>query len=247
MLKTFLTIGLAAAGGLAWAFVRADDVPPVSAYAPAADLVSQARLTAADLENELESASAYDDNKEKVVKQAHSLAVIGQALGLHDTANELQASAPAIVASAKQLALAEDFAAAQTAWTALKSAMAGETKDGPALSWNEKVASLGKLMKHITFVNNRLRRQARQLNKEGEEAARHAAVLAVIGQSIQADTHEVKDPTRGPEWMRYSAALRDSAGEVNAAIHKADQAAVDMALRKLAVSCETCHQEFRGE
>lgn len=222
--------------------------PPASQWAPAPDLAQQAKALVAELEKSLASAEEYDDSaKERVVKHAHALAVAAKALGLHDTPNEYQAAAPALVQAAQQLAAAADYSAAQAALAAVVSAMQGQAAEAPALNWGDKTASLGKLMKHVTFVNNRLKRGVKRLDREGDEAAGNAAMLAAIAQAVQVDTHEVKDASQVGLWYELCGQMRDRAGEVNAAIHQRDQAAVDAAMRRLAVSCEDCHKVFRTE
>jgi hypothetical protein len=222
--------------------------PAVSAFAPAPDLVSQVQLFLTDFDAALADEAAYADKKDTVSRDAHTLATLAVALGLHDTSNELQASAPALLKAAQELATAADYAAAKEALAAVKQAVAGEATDGPSLTWNEKVASLGRLMKQVNNVNIRLRRGVRRLDpNKADENARFAAVLGVIAQSAAIDTHEVPDRARDPEWVQYCHDMRDAAGEVNAAIRAADKEAVAAGMTKLTQSCEACHAAFRIE
>ena len=222
--------------------------PAVSTFAPAEDLVSQVQLFLTDFDAALADEAAYADKKDTVARDAHTLATLAVALGLHDTPNDLQASAPALLEAAQDLASAVDYAAAQQALAAVKQAVAGEATDGPTLTWNEKVASLERLMKQVNNVNIRLRRGVRRLDpNKTDENARYAAVLGVIAQAAAIDTHEVPDRARDPEWVKYCHDMRDAAGEVNAAIRAADKAAVSAGMTELTQSCEACHAAFRVE
>src|SRR5688572_2954298 len=87
--------------------------PAASRWAPAADLDAQVRLYLADFETALADESSFADKQDRIRKDAHTLAVVAQTLGLHDTASEFQASAPALVKAAQDLAAAEDVAGAQ--------------------------------------------------------------------------------------------------------------------------------------
>ena len=49
------------------------------------------------------------------------------------------------------------------------------------------------------------------------------------------------------QWYKFSAAMRDDAGAVNAAIHKGDEPAAAKAMKKLAQSCDDCHAVFHPE
>ena len=48
-------------------------------------------------------------------------------------------------------------------------------------------------------------------------------------------------------WRQYCAEMRDSAGEVNTAIHAQDAERVDAGMKRLLRSCETCHATFRPQ
>jgi hypothetical protein len=104
-------------------------------------------------------------------------------------------------------------------------------------------------MKQVTFVYNRLKRgmQPNRFDQLADDSARYAAILAVIGQVTNFDTHEVKDPAELPEWYRYCGEMRDAAGEVGAAIHARQLDAAVAGMKKLETSCTGCHQVFRKD
>ena len=62
-----------------------------------------------------------------------------------------------------------------------------------------------------------------------------------------ADISEAKNPEQVQQWYGFSAAMRDNAGAVNAAVHAADEAAAAKAMEKLNQSCEDCHKVFHPD
>lgn len=221
--------------------------PPVSSYAPADQLIQLARDYVASAEKSLADETAFDTEKVRLKKDANTLLCIAVALGTHDRENPLQTSAPALFAGAQKLAAATDFAQGQAALAELQAAMKSESTTGPLLKWG-KVASMGQIMKQVTFINTRLKRGIRpgpRFAGAADENARYATTLAVIGQAIVGDTHEVKQPEDMPKWYEYSAAMRDSAAELGTALVARDEANAQAAAKKLEQSCSDCHKVFR--
>ncbi len=72
-------------------------------------------------------------------------------------------------------------------------------------------------------------------------------MIAAIGQGSIADTSEAKTAEQAKQWQQFAIAMRDDAGEVNAAIHKVDAAAAARAMKKLTQSCEDCHAVFHPD
>lgn len=230
--------------------VSADEppaAPPVSAFAPAADLVAQFDALLADTQASLESADDYFAKETRVRRNAHTLTVLALALALHDSPHRLSTAAPALIAASQALAATKDHPTAVEACAAL-AAVAEQpgSNDGPAPEW-ARAASLSQLMKQVTFVHNLLRRNLRgeRFASRADENAQHAALLAVIAQAALVDTHEVKDPAQVGEWYAFSGEMRDAAGALNAAIHAADAEAAADASKRLERSCTACHQVFR--
>lgn len=223
--------------------------PEASRWAPAEDLIAQVNEYLADFGPALESADEFDSKAQRLKKDAHTLVVIALALGLHDTDHELKPHCAQLVKAARQLAEAEDYDSAVAAHKAVQAAVAGSgSADAPELKW-EPVASLGQLMKQVTFINNRLRRgtSGRRFADRAEENARAAAVLAVIGQAAMPETKDVKDPAELDKWYQYCADMRDAAGEVNARIKANDPDGTAEAMKKLEKSCNDCHAVFRPD
>ncbi len=66
-------------------FADPPKAPQVSSFAPAEDLVGQARAFVAGFDMALATEQDFKEKKEQVKHSAHALAVVAVALGLHDT------------------------------------------------------------------------------------------------------------------------------------------------------------------
>ena len=243
---TLTTLGCLTAAMLA---AEAPPAPKVSSFAPAEDLIHQVNHY---VERTQESLANKDDypmaNQARVQKDANTLAVLGLALALHDNDHKLKGSAAGLIASAQELAAgAKDYAKAAAAFEKVQSAATGKTSDGEKPTEWKKVAGQGQLMKQVQLLYNTLRRgtDKRRFAKQKEENAGMAALLAVIAQSAIIDTHEVKDESQLPEWYKLATEMRDSAAELNSAVHAGNQEGAVAALKRMNVSCETCHKQFR--
>ena len=92
------------------------------------------------------------------------------------------------------------------------------------LKW-EKVAALPELMKQVPVINSKLKLNTKpaKFKKKAKDTAGYTAVIAAIAQGSMADTSATKSADQVPQWQKFSAAMRDDAGAVNAAIHKGDE------------------------
>jgi hypothetical protein len=228
--------------------VRAADAPKVSTFAPAEDLSRQADKFIETMKNTVVSLEEFNDSEGKVVRDANTLVVIVLALGLHDQDNKYKAGAGALMKAAQDVAATKDYASAKTAVAALEKVAAAGGKAGADLKW-EKTASLPDLMKQIPMVNTKLKQfvKGTSFKKKAKDTAGHSAVIAAIAQGTIADTSATKDAEQVKLWRKFSIAMRDDAGEVNAAIHKGDQPATEKAMTKLNQSCEDCHKVFKPD
>lgn len=247
LLPMVLTIPAVGAFWLTFAFADPPVAPKVSAFASADDLVKQANLYVASFETALASEQAFAEAANTFTRDAHTLAAVSLALALHDSDHPLKKSAAALAKAAQQLAKAKEYAAAQAGMAGIKAALDGKAVDGVELTWNQKIGSLGQMMKQVTNVNNRLRLGVRRFDRLAEENARHAALLAVLAQASSFDTHEVKDPAQFGKWHELCGQMRDHAGAIGAAIKAKDQKATEAGIAKLAQNCDQCHKEFRIE
>ncbi|MEN6457440.1 MAG: hypothetical protein ABFC63_00790 [Thermoguttaceae bacterium] len=230
------------------ALCKAGDPPPapkVSTFAPSDDLVRQADQYLKGLEKIVADEEAYQDGKEKIAKDANTLIVIALALGLHDQENKYQASAAAVMKAAGDLAATKDFGSAKKAVASLRQAAKGQLKVDRALKW-EKAASLPELMKQVPLVNTRLKQNIKptKFEKKAKDTTGYTAVIATIAQAAMPDLSATTKPEQAEQWFKFSAAMRDCAAELNAAIHKKNEPAAAEAMKKLTKSCDDCHEVF---
>ena len=223
--------------------------PKVSTFAPAEDLAGQIDRYIKALDgiaaSEDEYKDAVSDSTNKVANDANAIVVIALALGLSDQESKYKAQAGGLIKVGQELAATKDYASAKKGVAALKEAAAGKGAAKADLKW-EKVASLPALMKEVPFINTPLKRLVKGANfkKKAKDTAGYTAAIAAIAQGSIADTSEAKNAEQVKQWYGFSMAMRDHAGALNAAIHKADEPAAAEAMKKLAQSCEDCHAVF---
>jgi len=218
----------------------------VSKIAPAADLVTQLDGYIEDLEESVEDEAEYNDSKDKLVKDASTLALIAVALGLHDEENKYRRAAPGLLEAAKKVAAAETYAQAKAAVAALKAALASQG-DPSTLSWANKNASMPALMKAVPLVNTRIKRYMRRFSRYANRVASYSAVLAVIGQGSMPNASDTEKPNEVDKWYAFCAEMRDAAAALNVACHAEDEAAAEKAMAALQKSCDACHEVFHEE
>jgi hypothetical protein len=217
--------------------------PEVSSFAPANDLVPQIDAYIADLEEAVASESEYKDSESNVKKDANVLILLSIALGVHDADNKYQKAAPAMLAAAKKLAAAADYAQAKAAVAELKQA-ATASGDPSTLSWSRKEAGMKELMEAVPLINSRLKRYMRRFDRSQAENAQYSAVIAVIGQGSMANAEDTDKPGEVEKWFKYCAEMRDAAAAVNKAVNAKDEKAAEKAMEALQKSCDDCHAIF---
>jgi hypothetical protein len=241
---------IAALAGMTSAALAADPAmppaPKFSTIVPAADLAGQVDWYIKDLEASVATQEDYKDSVEKIAKESNTLVVIALALGLHDEPSKYQAAAGHLMKAAQAVAATKDYDASCKAVAALRKA--SKTKGNAELKW-EKVASLPELMKQVPNINTNLKRNLKPNNfkKKAKVTAGYTAAIAAIAQGSMADTSATKNADQVTQWYKFSAAMRDDAGAVNAAIHQGDEPAAAKAMKKLGQSCEDCHAVFHPE
>ncbi len=222
--------------------------PKVSTFAPAEDLTIQADKYIRNLEKAIVDDDEFQYIQEKIAKVSNTLIVIALALGLHDEPNKYQDRAGALMQAAALLAVVEDMEAAKKAIAVVREAADGKWESDLELKWGQ-AASLPELMKQVPTINTKLKRyiKGKRFKSKARLTVGYTAVIAAIAQGSMADTSEAKDAEQAMQWFEFSVAMRDSAGAMNAAIHKGDEAAGAKAMKKLAQSCNDCHAVFHPE
>jgi len=250
--SNWLVVALALAvvwsvGGLAVADQPA--APEVSTFAPAKDLAGQVEYYLERLELAVESEEEYNDSQEKIAKDSNVLILVALALGLHDTNNQYQAAAPAVIKAAQQLAAAKDFASAKAGVAAVKAAAASTDGDPSGLKWEEKAAAMEELMEAVPLIHSKLKRYLRgsRFASKADETAGSSAVLAVIAQGSMANSGDTEKPDEVEKWYAFCVQMRDASAAVNAGIRAQDEAATETAMEALDTSCEDCHKVFHAE
>jgi hypothetical protein len=249
MMKKCLTFVLATvivSGVLTISAVQAADAPKVSTYAPAEDLTNQVGLYMKSMKGVVADEQEYKDSEGKVVRDAATLTVIALALGLHDQDNKYKANAGAIIKAAQDVVATKDYESAKKAVAALDAVVEKEGKAGGELKW-EKVAPLPELMKQVPMIHTKLKLYVKgsSFKKKAKDIAGYSAAIAVIAQGTIADTSATKNADQVKLWVKFSEAMRNDAGDVNAAVHKGDADTAAKAMKKLNQSCDDCHEVFK--
>ena len=223
--------------------------PSLAKLAPADDLLRQVDEYLTRASEALADPNAFDlASQSRVSKDANALAALALVLAMHDQDFPQKASMPVMLQAAQELAECEgDYQCAVDALAQLKAARAGDAKADAPAKW-EKVASLSALMKQVPLIHAAMKRGVgRRLASRAEQTTAQSAALAAIAQASIYDTEHALDDEEVEAWQKYCAEMRDSAGEVNAAIHAQDAARVDAGVKRLEQSCEACHATFRAQ
>lgn len=218
----------------------------IAAVAPVSDLQAEAEIKIKAVEDALATDKSYLDTKGTTLPaEAGVLAVLAQAIVESEEKPTWKASAPDLRDGAIAIASAKSYDEAKAGLAAVKSALEGTAGSAkPEAEWN-KLVKLGALMKDVNKRNGKLRRATRKLPDDPTEAARDASVLAVLGLATHADTHEVKDQSKVPEWQKFALDFQAHMTATSAAFKKKDLAAAADAFKKANAACNDCHGKFR--
>jgi hypothetical protein len=225
------------------------DVPKISSFAPAGDLIKQLNTYISDIENTLQDEQEYKDSEGKIGRCSGTIGVIALCLGMHDEDNEYKARAAALIKASQELTATTDYQSAKKAFEGVKAAAEGKVPVKSELKW-EKVAPLPDLMKQVPNINSKLKQNIKgvKFKSKAKDTAAYTAAIAAIAQGSMADTSNAKNPQEIKQWYEFSTQMRDAAGEANSAIHAGNEPAAKQAItKKLAKSCENCHAVFHPE
>jgi len=225
------------------------EIPKISTFAPAKDLIQQVDFYIGRLSESLSDADFDLAEQSRTLKDANTLAVLALMLAVHDEQHPLKPGAAAMLKSAQELSkVGDDAQRGGTALEAIKRARAATDGDGEPVKW-EKAASLSALMKAVPLVHTGLKRgvEPNRLARQAAQTAGQSASLAAIAQASMLDPEPAKNPAEVEDWVRYCIQMRDASGEVNSAVHAQDQAKVSAAMKRMTQSCDACHAKFRHE
>lgn len=224
-------------------------IPPVSQFAPVGDLLKQVDFFIGRTAESLADGREFDEaSQSRALKDANTLAALALLLAQHDQDFPEKPGMPALVKASQALAAAgANSAEARLALSQLQAARAGKVNGDPGMVRWEKVAELKSLMKQVPLVHTGLKRgvEPNRLARQQQQAAGQSATLAAIAQASLLDTEWIQSPEDLAAWTRFCSEMRDSAGEVNSAIHALDQARLAEGMKRMTQSCDDCHARFR--
>jgi hypothetical protein len=245
-----------AAGLLVLRGVEAQDTAlktPASELPKIDDVAGQLQIYIERLDESLAKADDYNEAKQsRVEKDAVTVAGLAGLLARHSGDHELKASAPGVQAAANEIAAKyREQAPAAAALLRIKQLQSGETKAEGTLdsAKTDAATDAAMLMKQIRFIDNRMKRAARDRSsseKSRSEVAGHAATIAALAEPLaRAAKRHAKTPGDVKEWIDQSNAMAIAAAKLNAAAN--EDAASDLrdALRAVDATCARCHADFR--
>ena len=246
MKRVLICLTLFAAAASAVSISVAGAPADVSKAVGAEELATAARTKAEDLGKAVASEAAYGRAMENkiIAKDGGVIACLAQALVEHKDGDASGINATGLRDAAILLSRTKKLADATAALKNVNEALAGKgekgEKDHP---WN-KLVNMHRMMEEFEYQGGKLRRVLKRPRRL-ENYAENAAVLVVLGLAMEADTHEVKDKTRLPQWTKWSKEYHQAMSGLNTAIKAGDGAKARSIFDAANESCETCHEVFR--
>jgi hypothetical protein len=246
MKRVLVCLTLFAAAASAVSISVAGAPADVSKAVGAEELATAARTKAEDLGKAVASEAAYGRAMENkiIAKDGGVIACLAQALVEHKDGDASGINATGLRDAAILLSRTKKLADATAALKNVNEALAGKgekgEKDHP---WN-KLVNMHRMMEEFEYQGGKLRRVLKRPRRL-ESYAENAAVLVVLGLAMEADTHEVKDKTRLPQWTKWSKEYHQAMSGLNTAIKAGDGAKARSIFDAANESCETCHEVFR--
>jgi len=224
------------------------DLKP-SEYAKVGPLEQYLAYLIVSIEKDLADGDEYgEEQSDRVVMRAHTLAAVTLVLHCHDVDNRIKPHAQKILELASELAsVAENQAPAEKVFESIKQVLeSAKEKSNKKAEW-ETVADVAELMKAVPIVNNQMRRgvNSRRFERSVEKTAMYAAALAAVAQAASIDDSYCEDEAAFAKWKKLCNEMRDGAAEVSAALNAKDQDKAQAAMAKIVKSCDACHDDFR--
>jgi hypothetical protein len=217
------------------------------------DVVGQIRIYVERLDDALAKPDSYDVAKQaRVEKDATTLAALAAMLARHDAQHDLKPAASAMRdAAAKMAANYREHEPCAAELKRIKDLLAGEAKAPSASSETSGplAADAVMLMKHLRFIDNRLKREPRPRNPDAKaraEIAGHAATIAALAEPLSGGVKSyARAATREAAWQEQSTAMAVAAVRLNAAARDESGAKIAAAARALDATCNRCHADYR--
>ncbi len=219
----------------------------VSKAVGAEELAAAAKTKAEDLGKALTNVASFERATEAkaIARDAGVIACLAQALVEHKDGEASGINATGLRDAAIVLSKTKKLDDAKAALTNVTEALAGKgakgEKDHP---WN-KLVNMHRMMEELELQGVKLRRVLKKPRRL-ETYSENAAVLVVLGLAMEADTHEVKDPAKLPQWTTWSKEYHQAMSGLNTAIKAGDGDKAKSIFDASGKSCEACHEVFRN-
>lgn len=218
----------------------------VSKAVGAEELAAASKSKAEDLGKAVADDASFGRAMEgkTIAKDAGVIACLAQALVEHKDGEASGVNATGLRDAAIVLSKTKTLDDAKAALNKVNEALAGKgatgEKDHP---WN-KLVNMHRMMEEFELQGGTLRRVLKRPRRL-ESYSENAAVLVVLGLAMEADTHEVKDPAKLPQWTTWSKEYHQAMSGLNTAIKAGDGDKAKSIFDKAYESCEACHEVFR--
>jgi hypothetical protein len=229
---------------VAWAAMAAPPVKITVEVATPADLTAEVVALAASIDQAVESAESFEEQRDSVKRQALQIAILAQALAEHEVDSPLKKSAPGLRNAALALARTTTVEEARQTKMRLQEALEGKLSGTPAVEaeWG-KLTRAGTLMPVMKGRSEAVRRALRRPT-DPELESRHAMAIAVMILAVHGDTSSVKNPADKSAWQDISLELQGHMSRAAAAIKARDGTAADH-FRLGMEACDKCHLKFK--
>jgi hypothetical protein len=213
------------------------------------DLVAEINAKVELLSQQIATKEAFEKTLEKkeVNQAAGVVACMAQAIVEHPDKAKAKFHAADVRDAAVLLRAAKTFDDAAKLFAAVKEAHAGKSAGTakPDAEWN-KLTSQGRMMEEVNSRSATIRRGLRRLQKP-DETARDCSTLAILALAMEADTHEVKDPSQLPLWKELSVKYRTEMIAMAKAVRAKDTAKATEHFTAANEACNKCHEQIRDK
>ncbi|WP_437204990.1 hypothetical protein [Planctomicrobium sp. SH664] len=189
---------------------------------------------------------SFNEKKSPLMRQSLGLiACIGQYLAEHPQLGEGKLNGPALRDAALIYKRNGSYADAQSALAQIQEVVSGKVTGEHAVEhpWN-KLTGLGAAMEEINVQNPPILNFLKRPRGTPEEPL-SGITWYLLSKATLADTHEVKDPAKLPEWNQYATEFSNASGDLVTALRAKDKAGDRKAFDLGKKTCNTCHEAFQ--
>jgi hypothetical protein len=220
----------------------------VSKAVGAKELAAAAKTKAEDLGKAITNVASFERAIEAkaIARDAGVIACLAQALAEHKDGEASGINATGLRDAALVLSKMKKLEDAKAALTSVNEALAGKGANGEKDHLWNKLVNMHRMMEEMELQGGKLRRvlkRPRRLEKYSE----NAAVLVVLGLAMEADTHEVKDKAKLPQWTTWSKEYHQAMSGLNTAIKAGDGDKAKSIFDAANETCDACHEVFRDK